>query len=606
MFDSIFKPKLAIRNVLTVNESIFSEFPVYVGGTGAHFEVEKGDRALLEISVPSVGAWATIASLSGLMVAGGVERKEKNLKEEEQCTVVCGGHFLIVTFTKKAPEILKKLAKDAWRIVDAEGNVLAGPFKLSAAGKFVPKVFSESPDAILHQSTCTSGLYLPTVMQLLNLPAYEAPAPASLKTSAPITNEGNRAPITAGIPPIEIDHGEFTCPYCWLRFDRGDVMHVAVHRSLQGDNLLGEEHMLRFLASSFNDKSQALDAMGSPCTDMACPHCHRKLPPGFLDLKPKILSIVGAPSSGKSYYLSVLVKMLENMLPKEFGTAFYDADPAENRQLTQMKNRLFSGATAAEAQLSKTALEGDMYVEVSRLGRKVRMPKPFIFTVSPANEADRATSIVFYDNAGEHFEPGANKADSPGAQHIAAAEGIFFLFDPTYNLEFRKILRGKSTDPQIDDRRFDQQNTLLAEMNSRVKGLMGIDFREKIQKPLALLVGKCDVLQDIIGQEHLRSAVVDGRLDIKVIRELSDLIRSKLLEITPSIVANAESISDNVMYFPVSSFGCSPEFLGVDPETNHPILSPDPNKISPILVEIPILWILSQIDQKIIPLTEEG
>lgn len=601
MFKGLFKPKLAILNVLTGKEAVFSEFPVYVGGTGAHFEVEQGDRALLEIR--EQGKQLVVASLGETMIAGGVETQERQMAEEVQFTIVCGGYFLIVTYTKKAPDVLKKLAKDAWRIVDGEGNVLAGPFKLSSAGKFVPKACSENPDAIFHQTSCASGLYLPTVMQLLNLPAYEVPASVEqISLSGPL--EGARSPVPEGIPVPEIDQGEFTCPYCWFHFDRGDVMHVAVHKSLQGDNLLGEEHMLRFLASSFNDKGQALDAMGSPCTDMACPHCHRKLPPGFLDLKPKILSIVGAPASGKSYYLSVLVKVLENMLPQVFGTAFYDADPAENRQLTQMKNRLFSGSTAAEAQLSKTALEGDMYVEVSRLGRKVRMPKPFIFTVSPASDADRATSIVFYDNAGEHFEPGANKADSPGAQHIAAAEGIFFLFDPTYNLEFRKILRGKSKDPQIDDRRFDQQNTLLAEMNSRVKGLLGIDFREKIQKPLAMLVGKCDVWQDLIGQEHLRNAVVNGQLDIAVIKEVSDLIRSKLLEITPSIVANAESISDNVMYFPVSSFGCSPELLGIDPETQHPILSPDPNKISPVLVEIPILWILCQIDRKLIPLAE--
>lgn len=114
--------------------------------------------------------------------------------------------------------------------------------------------------------------------------------------------------------------------------------------------------------------------------------------------------------------------MLEKTLYRNFGIAFYDADPAENASLTRMKNRLFSGSTAAEAQLSKTALEGDMYVSVKRLGREVKMPKPFIFTVSPESEPDSATSVVFYDNAGEHFEPGANKADSPGAQHIAAAE----------------------------------------------------------------------------------------------------------------------------------------------------------------------------------------
>src|SRR5881394_1190757 len=34
--------------------------------------------------------------------------------------------------------------------------------------------------------------------------------------------------------------GEFTCPVCWLRFDTGDVMHIAVHDSLRGDPVLGE------------------------------------------------------------------------------------------------------------------------------------------------------------------------------------------------------------------------------------------------------------------------------------------------------------------------------------------------------------------------------
>ena len=595
MLSSFFKPKLLIRNVLTGKNATFSEFPVFVGGTGAHFEVEEGDRALLEIR--SFEKQLVIASLGESMIASGVSKQEVELSEDDHCAIVCGGHFLLLSFTKKAPELEKKWNKNSWKVVDADSNVIAGPFKLSSASQFVPKAAAEYPDAIFHHSACTSGLYLSTVMELLNLTAYQSlpqvPQDVVFAENASLSSRN------ATLVP-EIDSGEFTCPYCWLKFDSGDVMHVAVHASLKGDNLLGEDAMLRFLASSFNDKGQALDAMGSPCTDLSCPHCHWKLPPGFLDLNPKILSIVGAPSSGKSYYLSVLVKMLERTLYKNFGIAFYDADPSENRQLTQMKNRLFSGATAAEARLSKTALEGDMYVEVSRLGRKVRMPKPFIFTVSPVNDPDNASSVVFYDNAGEHFEPGANKADSPGAQHIAAAEGIFFLFDPTYNLEFRRIL-SNSSDPQFKDKRFDQQETLLAEMNSRVKGLMGIDFREKITKPMAVLVGKCDVWQDLIGRENLKNAIADGELDLTIVKEVSDLVRRKLLEVTPAIVANAESISDNVMYFPVSAFGCSPELLGTDPNSGHPILSPDPNKIAPILVEIPTLWILSQMNHHLVP-----
>ena len=110
---------------------------------------------------------------------------------------------------------------------------------------------------------------------------------------------------------IDSDSGEFTCPTCWLKFDRGDVMHVAVHDSLFGDPLLGEEQMKRFHATRFNDRGQALDDYGIPCTEIACPHCRRTLPPGFFDEPHKIFSIVGAPQSGKSYYLTVLIKLLQ-------------------------------------------------------------------------------------------------------------------------------------------------------------------------------------------------------------------------------------------------------------------------------------------------------
>ena len=69
--------------------------------------------------------------------------------------------------------------------------------------------------------------------------------------------------------------------------------------------------------------------MNIPSPDLACPHCRRKLPPGFLDGPHHIFSIVGAPSSGKSYYLSVLVKVLQTTLFQQFGVTFRDADPSK-------------------------------------------------------------------------------------------------------------------------------------------------------------------------------------------------------------------------------------------------------------------------------------
>ena len=160
---------------------------------------------------------------------------------------------------------------------------------------------------------------------------------------------------------IDSDNGEFTCPICWLKFDRGDVMHVAVHDSLFGDPLLGEEQMKRFHATRFNDRGQALDECGIPCTEIACPHCRRTLAPGFFDEPHKIFSIVGAPQSGKSYYLTVLIKLLQTTLFRDFGVVFRDADPTGNAPINEMKAHLFSAQNPAQAFLTKTQLEGAMY-----------------------------------------------------------------------------------------------------------------------------------------------------------------------------------------------------------------------------------------------------
>ena len=44
-----------------------------------------------------------------------------------------------------------------------------------------------------------------------------------------------------------------TCPLCWLKFDVGDALSIAVHESLRGDPVLGPDEMLRFLPTVFNN-----------------------------------------------------------------------------------------------------------------------------------------------------------------------------------------------------------------------------------------------------------------------------------------------------------------------------------------------------------------
>jgi hypothetical protein len=268
-----------------------------------------------------------------------------------------------------------------------------------------------------------------------------------------------------------------------------------------------------------------------------------------------------------------------------------------------MKTQLFSAVTPQEAFLAKTELEGAMYETLPRLGRKVPLPKPFIFNLSNPQDESQDFSVVFYDNAGEHFEPTRDSADSPGAQHIAAASGIFFLFDPLHNAEFKRRLTGLE-DPQIESRRMDQQDIILAETEVRIKSLLGLDARQRIATPFAVLVGKSDTWLHLLGAEPIEPPVRNGKLDAAAIERNSKRVRDLLLSICPSIVANAEAISSDVKYFAASPLGCSPvEFADA---RGVKLIGPDPQRLSPRFVEDATLWVLSRVAPAMVPTAVEG
>jgi hypothetical protein len=400
---------------------------------------------------------------------------------------------------------------------------------------------------------------------------------------------------------VDEHSGAYLCPVCWLRFDAGDIMSIASHPDLMGDSVLGRDVMQRFYATRFNARGQALDAKGSPCMHMACPHCRHQLPPRFLESSVKIFSIIGAPSSGKSYYLASLIHEMAYKMASEFDLAWRDADPTGNSQLNDVSNRLFSATSPQQAYLSKTDLEGALYEEFYRHGRMVKLPKPFVYNISQPRTKRQPLSLVFYDNAGEHFEPGRNNDDSPGAMHVAVASGLFFLFDPTTCTAFRKLI-GEVDDPQIKDNggmQMDQQAVIMAETESRIASILNTGTGESLSTPFAVMIGKCDLWESYLltpegGGRPLLPVVVNGKVLLANVDANSKRLREILMKLQPSICTTAEIISDNVRYFAVSQLGASPVTFD-DPTYGVKRIGPDPAQIAPRYMCDPTVWVLSQI-----------
>jgi DNA-directed RNA polymerase subunit RPC12/RpoP len=414
-----------------------------------------------------------------------------------------------------------------------------------------------------------------------------ATPPFAKLPSSSSSSSSSSSPIVPA-PASPNPEGAFTCPVCWLRFDAGDIMHIAVHDSLRGDPLLGEDAQRRFHATRFNNAGQALDAMNVPSSEVACPHCRRKLPPNFVGMPHHIISLVGDQGAGKSYFLSVLTKVLPVTLFHEFGIVFQDSDPTGNAPINDMRKALFGAQTPAQAKLAKTVFEGAMYERLPRQGRTVALPRPFVYSLSAEEKTREPCALIFYDNAGEHFQPGVNIVEQPGAQHVASAAGILYLFDPFNSPEFRRMLSG-TNDPQLEKPVVDQQDIILAEMRARIQMIRNLGSGESIQTPLAFIVGKCDAWLHLLNGQPLANPVQSGKLNAAAIENNSRIVRALLYEHCPAVVANAEALSSNVMFFAGSSFGHTPIKIGANQYV------PDPARLQPVFIEVPLLWILSQI-----------
>ena len=605
------KLSLGIVNCLT-GEFKQGQSSPFVIGSGAESDITLNDDSILDqhCVIEKTKKGIQIRSIQpehpdGNIILDGNPTTMAQLKARTEHSIQIGKSFLIVvtTMSPKKENIQMwgaNIKNGGWIINKSNKAAATRPLQINEVFDARDTMGLDPDSTPVFKGGSEVGFYLRQLMVL------ESPRESSVQQ---VDDEADHEPVADRVDNEELespsmtkyidsDSGEFTCPTCWLKFDRGDVMHVAVHDSLFGDPLLGEEQMKRFHATRFNDRGQALDDYGIPCTEIACPHCRRTLPPGFFDEPHKIFSIVGAPQSGKSYYLTVLIKLLQTTLFREFGVVFRDADPTGNAPINEMKSHLFSAQNSAQAFLTKTQLEGSMYERLPRYDRMVTLPKPFIYSLSGAESDDDNCSVVFYDNAGEHFQPGQDSSNSPGAQHIASSDAIFFLFDPTINPDFRRSIND-SDDPQFKSQVSDQQDIILAETEVRIKKLLGLGRREKVQTPLAIIIGKCDSWINKIGSDNLKNPIVDGTLDMGAVESNSKLVRGLMEEHCPYVVANAERISSEVCYFAASAFGHTPVTFEDDKGVTR--IGPDPQKINPMYVEIPTLWALSRVQPGLVP-----
>jgi hypothetical protein len=394
-----------------------------------------------------------------------------------------------------------------------------------------------------------------------------------------------------------------TCPNCWEQFTPAETLFIASHPDLVGDPLLGPDEPVRFLPSRFQPSGEAVDVRGAGCHRIACPRCHLPIARASLEIPPFFVSVIGAPASGKSYFLAAMTWELKRSLQRLCCVSFVDADTESNSHLNSYHEMLFQNSQPERfVAIPKTPLTGDLYRGVMLNGHSVNRPRPLLFALHPqpphpaAADPQKAGRVVcLYDNAGEHFLPGEDTASTQVTQHLARSRVIFFLFDPTQDHRFRELCRKASKDPQLSEHsRVGQQDTILNEMALRIRRYRGLAQSAKHDAPLFVIVTKSDTWSHLIQlPKPLPLRVREGErvaaLDVDQIRQSSRLMRKLLLEVSPQIVNAAEACSTEVIFVPVSSVGGSP---AVDPQTRSLVVRP--SQIKPRWVTVPMLYALAR------------
>ena len=427
----------------------------------------------------------------------------------------------------------------------------------------------------------------------------------------------------AQIPLVD----QVTCPTCWHEFSPEDVLWIAMHADLTEDRIAasGDKEQLRFLPSRFNRNGFARDEKGLECRELACPKCLNTIVQPLLQMDPLFLSILGAPGSGKSFYLAAVIRQLKRALGTQFQLRFQNASAKGNRLLTNYEQILFDNTGDGKmVKLLKTEAQGDQWYYTARINdRDVQLPRPYLYSIQPGPKHRFLESrellsrvVCLYDNAGEQFLPGAVTGSAPVIDHMAKSEALLFVFDPIQDAEFRgRIAKRQEVlgdvcrdDPQVTHAPFRYpQADILAEAASRIRSQNRLKEADLYDKPLIVIVNKYDTWKCILGKplDVLDSVVMPSEvgganesvLDIRKLRAISDRVEQMLQKLTPQIVNEARSFASDVIFVPVSSTGMAPSLQGgkqdVD-ENGRPNLLFPQGKLKPQWVELPLLYALHQ------------
>ncbi len=293
--------------------------------------------------------------------------------------------------------------------------------------QFVPGVQEVKPprDAALRLLAWSSSGVPAIVVDPLDAPADRPPPPPT---------PGLKCPRCLRITDLSVQH--FRCQGSCLRepdlamtqlLHPGtmDPSHVVVDRPVfPFVRPVRLEHKKEVMAPPVNAATCPRQGCGQVSHQHVCPFCHSMLPPNWWASDVLGVVLVGARSSGKTTYVSALMKHLErNLLPGMNGH-LHPVEPESEAKLTQLRTGLHAGELAA----------GTL-----RAAQNESLLRPMLASLG-TGPGGRERSLALFDVAGEDMT--SAETVRPYSPALSGADLIVVLIDPLQLDGVREWLEG--------------------------------------------------------------------------------------------------------------------------------------------------------------------
>jgi hypothetical protein len=358
---------------------------------------------------------------------------------------------------------------------------------------------------------------------------------------------------------------DITCPVCFDTFTAGSVRFRCEAQP---------PHVFVAPPKGFFSRSKVVTearcpTCNKPARSRLCKSCSFELTHDAGLVQDRRVAIIGGRNTGKSHYIATLVHKLEHEVGRNFDvTLRMIGDATRRRWEDDFHGPLFRRKTLLQITQSAAV---DSVVKT-----------PMVFRLMFGRQSGRAgINFSFFDTAGEDMR--TLTAMAVETRYITRAEGLIFLLDPLQIPAVRERLPdvpGPPPDPHSEP------TYLIDRLCDLFESLSILKPGSKIQVPVAFVLAKIDSIWPLIepGSVLRKPGEHFGRLQRRELETVHTEIWN-LLEMWLGSGFN-KRLDDNFgkfRYFAASALGAPP---GPDGHVTT---------VSPLRVEDPFLWILSEL-----------